>query len=126
MFFNTCSNSKDIGIKDDIFRRKPDFIDQQSIRACTDINFALCRVGLTILIKRHYNNCCAILQTKPGVLEKFLFTFLHANRVNNTLTLRTLQTGFNHFPLGTVDHQRDTGNVRFSGNQFDKSLHRHF
>ncbi len=61
VFFNTCRYRKDIRVKNNIFRRKANFIDQHIIRSFTDFFLALNRIGLTFFIKSHNNDSRTIL-----------------------------------------------------------------
>ena len=75
MLGNTGCNRKDIWVKDDILAREADFIDQDIITALTNLDFALIGIGLTVLIKRHDDDRCAIAHTKLGAFDELIIAF---------------------------------------------------
>ena len=59
-----CEN---IGIEDDVFGGKADFLRQQVVGALTDFDFAGDRVGLTLLVEGHHDDGGAVLANFGGL-----------------------------------------------------------
>ena len=49
VFFDAGGDGEDVGIEDDVFRRKADLVHQHVIGAAADFDLALRRVGLALL-----------------------------------------------------------------------------
>ena len=99
MLFNAGGNGKNIRIKNNIFRREADFIDQNFVRTRADFNLALVSIGLTFFVEGHDNNGRPITATQLGALDEFRNTLLHRNRIHNRLALHTFQARFNDAPF---------------------------
>ena len=56
VLFNTRGHCKYIRIKDNIFRREANHIDQHVVATLTDLLTALKVIGLTIFVKGHHHN----------------------------------------------------------------------
>ena len=98
MLFNTGSDCKHIGVKDDVFRPEADLLHQQLIGAPADRNPALQGVCLPLFIKSHHHHGSAILFHSPRLVKKRVLSLFQADRVNNSLALKALQALFNHLP----------------------------
>ena len=94
VLFDAGRDSEDIGIEDDVFGREADFLRQQLIGALADRDFALDRVGLTLLVERHDDDGRAVAQHLAGLFEELAFAFLHRDRVDDRLALHALEAGF--------------------------------
>ena len=53
VLFNARGHGKNIGIKDNVFRREADFLGKQFVRAFANLDLALKSVSLAFFIKRH-------------------------------------------------------------------------
>ena len=104
MLLHSSPNGEDIGIEDDVFRRKTDFFRQKTVRTFTDSHLVIAVCGLTRLIERHHDGRCTIPADQPSLFEKFLFAFLQTDAVDDALSVTTLESGFNHVPVRAVDH----------------------
>src|ERR1041385_4186086 len=80
-------NREDIGIEDDVFRRKSDFIYQGSVSPFADADLVFISRGLTLFVKCHYNDCRTIFQNGRGVLAKSLFAFFQRYRIDDAFAL---------------------------------------
>ena len=77
VLFNAGGNGKNIGVKNDVFRREAHFIHQDAVSALTDFNFALKGVGLALLVKGH-DHCGGAIAAKQARLALELgHAFLH-------------------------------------------------
>ena len=124
VLFDTGGNGEDVRVKNDVFRREADIVDQDVVGALADFSLALLGVGLAVFIERHHHHGGAIAFAQFGVMDELLHAFLHADGVDDTLALNALEAGFDHFPFGGVDHDRNAGNVRFASNQIEEGDHR--
>src|SRR5690606_39223530 len=100
VFLNTGGHGKDVGIENDVFRRETDLIDQNIVGAGANFVFTRCCICLTLFVKRHHDYGRAIAAAQFGVLDKFVYAFLHGNRVDDALALNALETSLDNFPLG--------------------------
>ena len=57
------------------------------------------------------------------MLEELLLALLQRYRIDDHLALAAFQARLDHVPLGTVDHQRHFGNVRFARHHVDEAGH---
>ena len=123
VFLDACSDGEDIGVKDDVFRRKADLVDQNTIGALADLELAIRRVRLTGFVKSHHHDGGAIGQAGFRLRAKLVLALLQADRIDDRLALDILQPGLDHLPFGAVDHDRHTGNVRLSCDQAQEAGH---
>ena len=98
---------QNVRIKNNVLRRKAHFLGKQLVTPRANLSFALERVGLTLLIERHYHDRCAITFHQLRLLQKFLFAFLEADRVHDPFALNAFEPGLQHRPLRAVDHYRN-------------------
>ena len=61
MFFQTGRNGQNVRIKDDVVSREICAASQEFVSARTNVDLTLKCIGLAALIKRHYDDGCAIL-----------------------------------------------------------------
>ena len=104
VFFNTCSYGKHIRIKNNIFGRKANLVNQNIIAALTNLLATFKVIGLTLLIKGHYHNCRTMLLTQSSALYKFLFAFFKADGVHHSLTLNAFKSSLDYLPFGGIHH----------------------
>ena len=123
VLFNARGNGKDVGVKDDVFRRKAHFIDKNAVSAFANLDFALVGVGLAFFVKSHDHGRRAIALEQLGLLLESIDPFFHGDRVNDALALDAAQARFNDAPLGAVDHDGHARNVGLTGNQVQKPDH---
>ena len=87
---------EDVGIEDDVLRRKADLLGQQLVGPLADGDLALDGVGLALLVEGHHHHGGAVAQHLPGVFEERLLAFLHGDRVDDRLALHALQARLDH------------------------------
>ncbi len=124
VLLNAGGDGKDVGVEDDVFRRKADFVDQNVVGAFADLVLARLGVGLTRFIKGHDDDRSAVALAQAGVLLELLDAFFHGDRVDDALALDAFQAGFDDRPLRAVDHDRHARNVRLRGDQVEEPRHR--
>jgi hypothetical protein len=123
MLFNSRRDRKNIGIENDVLRRKAD-AGEQVVSALADFDLALFGIGLPGLVERHHDDCRTISHTQPRVMQECFFAFLHRDRVHDWFARNAFQTSLDHAPFGAIDHQRYTRDVRFGRNALDEGRHR--
>ncbi len=123
MLFDTGGDREDVRVEDDVFRREADFIDQDVVGAFADLFLARFGVGLAGFVEGHHHHGGTVAFAQLGVMDELLDAFLHADGVDDALALDALEAGFDHFPLGGVDHDRHAGDVRLAGNQIEEGHH---
>ena len=116
---------EDVGIEDDVFRRKAD-AGQQVVGALRDLELALRRIRLPLLVERHHHDGRAIAQRLARLLEERPLALLHRDRIDDRLALDVLQSLLDHFPLRGIDHDRNLGDVRLRRDQAQEGPHRRF
>ena len=73
MFLDTGGNSKDVGVKDDVFRWKAYDVNQKVIGTFADILFSLQVIGLPIFVESHDNDGSTVVQTNVCLFNKWFF-----------------------------------------------------
>ena len=117
VLLNTSSHRKHIGVKDNIFRRKANLINQNIVAALRDFLASLQIIRLAIFIKGHHHNGGTVLFAQLGFFNKLLSAFFKANGVNHRLALDAFKPSFDHLPFGGIHHNGHTGNLRLRGYQ---------
>ena len=117
MLINPGPNRKDIGIKNNILRREPDFLHQQIVAALADLDLAFKRIGLSLFVEGHHHHGSTITLNQTGLFKKASLAFLKRNGIYNPLPLQTTKTSFQHTPFRGIHHHRDPGNIRFRSDQ---------
>ncbi len=117
-------HGEDVGIEDDVFRRKADLVNEDSISPFADANLLFVGRGLTLFVEGHHDHRRAILEHMRGVAAKCFFANFQRNRVHNALALQALEPGLNHFPLRRVHHEGGFGHFRLAGQQLQEARHR--
>ena len=116
-------HGKDVGVEDDVFRREADLVDQDVVGARADLVLARLGVGLAVFVEGHDHHRRAVSLAQLGVMDEGLDAFLHGDGVDDALALDALETGLDHLPLGGVDHDRHSGDIRFGGDQVEEGDH---
>ena len=123
VFLDAGGDGEDVRVEDDVFRREADFVDQDIVGAFADFLLARFGIGLAGLVEGHHHHGGAVALAQFGVMDELLDAFLHADGVDDALALDALEAGFDHFPLGGVDHDRHAGDIRLAGDQVEEGDH---
>ena len=113
MLLDPGGDREDVRVENNVFGREADLLGQDLVGPLADLDLAFLRVGLTFLVKRHDHDRRAVAQAFPGLLDEAFLALLHGDGVHDGLALNAFQAGLDHCPFGRVDHDRNTGNVRF-------------
>ena len=76
VFFDAGRNSKDVRVKDDVFRRKPYDVNQKVIGTFADVLFSLQIIGLPILVESHDNDGGTVVQANIRLFNEWFFALL--------------------------------------------------
>ena len=113
VFFDSGGHGEDIGVENDVICREFDFLREDVVGPLADGNPAFEAVGLTLFVECHHDDSGAIGPHLRCVFTEFFRPFFEGNGVYDGLALHTLETGFDHTPLGGVDHDGNAGDVGF-------------
>jgi hypothetical protein len=124
VLFDAGGDGEDVGVEDDVLGRETHLIDQDAPGAFADLDLARIGVGLTLLVKGHHHGRGAIAFDQPRLALELRHPLLHGDRVDDALALDALQAGFDHAPLGRIDHDRHARDVGLTGDQVQEPHHR--
>ena len=110
MLLNPGCDRENIGIEDDVLRRKAD-AGEQIIGARADLHLAGLRVRLSDLVERHHDDGGAIGHAFAGMLQELGLALLHADRIDDRLARDAFQPRLDDGPFGAVDHHRHSADV---------------
>ena len=96
MLFNAGRNCKDIGVKNDIFRRKAHLLSQYVVGSFAYRDFACDGIGLPLLIERHHYNGGSVRAYFASLLDKCRLALLQADRVDDRFTLHAFKSRLDH------------------------------
>ena len=116
-------DGEDVGIEDDVFGRKADFVDEDAVGALADADLVFVGRGLALFVEGHDDDGRAILQHRGGVLAELLLAFLQRDGVDDALALKALQAGLDDLPLGGVDHEGNLGDFGLAAQQLQVARH---
>ena len=92
-------DGEDVGIEDDVLGREAHRPGEEVIGALADLEFPLSGLGLALLVEGHDHHGSAVAADFPGVVEKGLLAFLHADRIDDGLALHAFQASLDHRPF---------------------------
>src|SRR5215470_20199233 len=76
MLLDASGDREDIGIEDDVLRRKPHSAGEDVVGAPADRGLALEGIGLASFVERHHHDVGAVTAYDTSLADEFLFTFL--------------------------------------------------
>ena len=98
--------------------------DEQVVRAPADLDLALDRVRLPLLVERHHDDAGAVAADAARLLEERLLALLERDRVDDALALEALQARLEHRPARAVDHDRQPRDLRLGRDVVEERRHR--
>ena len=123
MLLNAGGNGKDVRVKNYVFGREMHLLSEQLVCPFTNLYPTLVTVGLALLVKCHDHNSSAVSFNFFSPFDELFFTLFQTDGVHNGLPLHTLKPCLDNFPLRTVDHDRQPGDIRLRGHQVQKGYH---
>ena len=124
VFGDAGGDGEDVGIENDVLRRKTDLLGENPVGALADGELARLGVGLTLLVERHDDGRRAVAANQPRLPDKLGLAFLHADGIHHWLALDALEGRFQNLPLGRVNHHRNPADVRLGGDEVEERDHR--
>src|SRR5690606_14261841 len=91
VFLDAGRDREDVRVKDDVFRREPDFLGENLIGARANLSLALQRVCLPLLVEGHDDDRGAVTAHEPRVMPESILALLHGDRVDDALALHAFQ-----------------------------------
>ena len=91
VLFHAGCNGQHVRIKNNVFRKEPDFIDQQAIGTVGNGNTAFVGSGLPFLVETHDNNGCTKAFDFTGMGQEDRFALFERNGIDNALALHAFQ-----------------------------------
>src|SRR5215470_6008544 len=88
MFFDSGRNREDVGIEDDVLRRKADVVDQDLVGTLANRHFARGAVGLTAFVKRHDDHGSAVAPDQFRLADERGLALFERNRVDDPFALQ--------------------------------------
>ena len=92
-------DGQDVGIKDDVLRRKADLLGEQSVDALADPDFVVRFGRLPLFVEGHHHDRGAVPADQAGLVQEILFAVLQADRVDDRLALARTSS-----PASMIDH----------------------
>ena len=123
MFVDPGGNGKDIGVEDNIFRRKAD-PGEQLVGAFANLDLAILCIRLSGFVKGHDHDGGSISHAFARMAQEFFLAFLHRDAVDDRLAGDAFQACLDHRPFAAVDHHRHPRDIGLGGNQLEKGGHR--
>ena len=77
MLLDARADGEDVRIENNVFRRKTDFVHENSVGAFADADFLRVARGLAVFVKRHHDDRRAVFQNFRGAFAELRFAFLH-------------------------------------------------
>ena len=112
------------GIEDDVLGREAELLGQQPVGALADLDLALDRVGLALLVEGHHDHAPRrSARTVRALREEVGLALLQADRVDDRLALHALEPGLEHRPLRAVDHDRHARDLGLGRDQVQERRH---
>ena len=123
MLVHAGGDGEDVGVEDDVFRRKADLVDEDAVGALADADLLREGGGLAILVKRHDDDGSTVLEDRGGVAAEGVLALLEGDGVDDALALEAFESGFNDLPFGRVDHEGNLGHLGLGGEKLKVAGH---
>ena len=98
--------------------------DEQVVGAAADLDLALDRVRLALLVERHHDDAGAVAADPARLLEERPLALLEADRVDDSLPLHALESRLEHGEARAVDDDRDPRDLGLGREQVEERRHR--
>ena len=117
-------DGEDVRVEDDVLVREADLLGEQPMCALENVKPPAYGVSLAPFVERHHDDARAVALTEPRLAQELLLALLERDRVHDAAPLELLQAGFEHRPLGAVDHHGHGRDVRLGGDAAEEPGHR--
>ena len=116
-------DGQDVGVEDDVLRRKARLLRQEAVGTRAHLDATLAGIRLPLFVEGHHYHGGTVAAQGAGVQEEFLLAFLQRYGVDYTLSLHTLQPRLDDPPIGRIEHHGDTGDIRLGGDEVEEIDH---
>ena len=123
VLLDPCGHGQHVNVKNNVLRHESRFLRQKLISPSTDLHLPRLFRCLPCLIKSHDNDRRPIASRFTGLFQKHLLPLFQADRIDDWLSLDTLQTRLQDGPLRAVQDQRDARNLRLATYKIQKVRH---
>ena len=103
---------------------KPTFSVRMLVGPRADLDLALRRVGLALLVEGHHDDGGAVAAHQARLGDEFLLAFLQRDRVHDALALQAFEPGLDHREFRGIDHHRHARDVGLGGDEAEELDHR--
>ena len=117
------SDGEDVRVEDDVLGREADLVHEQPVGALADLDLAVGRLGLALLVEGHHHNPGAVPAHLAGLGEEVLLPLLEAEGVDDPLALDALEPRLEHRPARAVHHDRQARHLGLGGDQVEEGCH---
>ena len=126
MAFNAGCHCEDVGVENDVGRRKLGFFREQAVGSGTYFYASLEGVCLSFFVESHDDNSRSHCFDEFGACEERLFAFFEADGIDNSFSLQAFERGFDDFPRRRVDHDGHASRCIVVGQHSEKCGHFRF
>ena len=112
MFFDSGGNRQDVGVENDVLGGEAELLGKKIEGAFANAHFFVSLSCLTLFVKRHHDSCSTVAANQFSTPEELFFAIFQADRIDDRLTLNTLEACFEDFPFGAVNHDGHCTDVR--------------
>ena len=123
VLFHTSSYGKHVRVEYYIERVHTHLLCEELVGTSGYFNASFVSSGLSYFVETHHHYSSTIAHHVASVTQEHLFAFFQRDRVDDTLTLHTLQSGSYHVPFRRVNHHRHLGNVGFRSYDIQEGAH---
>ncbi len=123
MLFHSRRHGENVGVEDDVFRRKADLVDENLVGTLADADLVFVGGGLALLVEGHDHSRRSILENSRGILTELRFALFERDRVNDSLALQALEACLDDLPLRGVHHKRNLCDLGLTGQQLQVARH---
>src|ERR687898_707665 len=111
VLLNPRRDRKDVRVEYDVLGREAHLFREDPIGPLADLDLSISRIGLSLLVERHHDDSRSVAPDQGSVPYKGFLTLLQTDRIDDALSLDTLEPGLYYRPLGRVDHHREPADV---------------
>ena len=114
---------EDVGIEDDVRRVVAGLLDEQPVRALADLDLALDRAGLALLVERHHDDGGAVALDPAGLSRKSASPSFRLIEFTTPLPWMHFRPASSTDHSRAVDHDRHPRDLGLGGDQVEERGH---
>ena len=124
VLFDPGRDGEHVRVEHDVLRNEPHFVHEQPVGALADLEAALDRRRLPLLVERHHDHAGAVVAHAPRVVEELRLAFLERDRVDDPFALDRLEPRLEDAPFRAVDHHGQARHLGLGGDHVQERPHR--